>query len=128
VFSSFSPRAGLFFFDIYTRDVTPSLGRDPGGFIWLTVWELILSISFLLLAWLSFKAERELWSLKERGRHLALFSMPLFLLVGGLAFAGENKWWTAIGTTICVFSVFSFMYLQLPSIRKRFAAPLARQS
>jgi hypothetical protein len=118
----------FFFLNIYARNETPSFGQNPGGFVFLAVWELILSICFFLLAWLSYLAGRDLWKLRERGRHLALFSMPLFLVIGGLATANGNGWWTATGTTICILSVFFFIYLLLPSVRGKFRTPVGKSS
>jgi hypothetical protein len=118
----------FFFFNIYARNETPSFGQNPGGFIFLAVWELILSICFFLLACLSYLAGRDLWNLREHGRHLALFSMPLFLLIGGIATAAEEAWWRMSGTAICILSVFFFIYLLLPSVRGKFSTPVGKSS
>jgi hypothetical protein len=118
----------FFFFNIYARNEPPSFRQNPGGFVFLAVWELILSICFVLMAWLSYVAGRDLWNLKERGRHLALFSMPLFLLIGGITTAAEDAWWKMTGTAICLLSIFFFIYLMLPSVRGRFSTPLGKSS
>jgi hypothetical protein len=52
---------GVFLFNLLHRDETPSFSNDPGAFLWLCFWLLIVSVCFLTLAWVSYKAGLELW-------------------------------------------------------------------
>lgn len=118
----------FFPFNIYQKKETPSFRKNTGEFILLAVGALILLIAFLLLSWLSYTAGLELWKLKEPGRQLASFTMPLFLLVGGLSTAGGDTLATVVGSPICLLSIFFFVDLQLPSIRRKWEAPAAKPS
>jgi hypothetical protein len=112
-----------FFFNIYSKFESPSFGQDPLGSLWLCLFVLLASGSFLTLAWISYTAGLDLWKLKKRGRKLAYISMTLYSLFGIVYLLFRETWSTKLGLGICALSVFFLIYLQLPSIRQKFDSP-----
>ena len=114
---------GLFLHHIFVESIPPSFSDDTGAFLWLSFWLPIASACFLTLSWISFKAGLDLWRLKNRGRKLAYISMILFFLLGIVYLLIRETCWTVLGVGICTLSAFFFVYLQAPSIRRRFDSP-----
>ena len=108
-------------------ELAPS-SAGPDVFIRFWVLSTLGFFSLLALSWISLRAGLDLWRLKNRGRLLALVSMILYFLVGMLfllaGLLGRDKWFTSIGALICSFSLFHFVYLLLPSTRRKFEASL----
>jgi hypothetical protein len=119
---------GTFFLSIFTVNEFPSAAKQTGEFVLVCVWLSLFSVSFLALAWISFVAGQDLGRLKNRGRRLASVSMILFLFPGIACFFVRSFWWTWTGISICMLCAFSLAYLQLPSTRRRFEIPAAKQS
>jgi hypothetical protein len=117
---------GNFFLRDYTKNEPLSFAEDPLGSLWLCLFLILASASFLTLAWISHTTGLELWRLKNRGRMLASVSMILFLLPGIVYLLIPGIRWTILGVAVCTFSVFFFAYLQVPSIRRRFDSPSAK--
>ena len=70
---------GIFFFEIYTKNEPPSFVEDPSGSLWLCLFLILASGSFLALSRISYKAGFDLWRWKNRGRKPAYIAMMLFL-------------------------------------------------
>jgi len=113
---------GGFFFTILTEDVLPSVRPDPVEFVMFWTFLALTAAAFLAIAWISFRAGLDLWKMANRGRRLASVSMVLLLLLGIVYFLIGEFWSTVAGSSICAVSVFFSVYLQLPSIRRRFEA------
>jgi len=111
---------GAFLVSVYRNNEWPSVTKATGEFVWVCSWLSLFSASFLGLAYISFIAGLDLWKLKNRGRNLASVSMILLLLPGVLFLLLRETLATWEGAAICAFSVVSLVYLQLPSIRRRF--------
>ena len=113
---------GIQFFIILTQDVLPSVKPDPVDFVTFWTFLALVGASFLVLAWISVRAGLDLWKMANRGRRLASISMLLLLLPGVVYIFLGDIWFTVLGSSICAVSIFFFVYLQLPSVRRRFQA------
>ena len=114
---------GAFLVSIHKTNEWPSVTKATGKFVWVGSWLALFSAGFLALAYISFVAGLDLWRLKNRGRNLASVSMILLLLPGIVFLLLRETLATWEGAAICAFSVVSLVYLQLPSIRRRFELP-----
>ncbi len=114
---------GGFLVSVYKTNEWPSVTKATGEFVWVCSWLAFFSASFLGLAYISFVAGLDLWKLKNRGRNLASVSMILLLLPGIVFLLFRETLATWEGAAICAFSVVSLVYLQRPSIRRRFELP-----
>lgn len=108
--------------NLYSKSEFPSPSKETGEFLYVFAWLAVFSGCFLELAYISFVAGIDLWRMKVRGRYLALFSMPLYLLVGCAYIIMGEIWSIWMAMPICGVGVFFFVYLLLPSIRRRFEA------
>jgi uncharacterized membrane protein (DUF2068 family) len=112
-----------FLVSLYKTNEWPPVTKATGEFVWVCSWLALFSAGFLALAFISFVAGLDLWKLKNRGRNLASVSMILLLLPGIVFLLLREELATWEGAAICAFSVFSLVYLQLPSIRRSFVPP-----
>jgi hypothetical protein len=110
-----------FLFTIFAKSELPPFSDQP-AFLYACVLIPIALACFMAMAWISFTAALDLWKLRNRGRLLASVSMVLILLLGILYLLIQERWWTLAGVGLCVFSVSFLIYLQVPSIRRRFVA------
>ena len=66
-----------------------------------------------------------LWKLRNRGQQLASVSMVSWLFVGGvmviLAYNTLDSFFLPLGVSACILALFFLVYLQLPTVRSKFA-------
>jgi len=102
-----------------------ALLRAPRDFVLFLVVPALWEGSFLLLSIVSAVVARDLWKLRNRGQQLASVSMVSWLFVGGvmviLAYNTLDSFFLPLGVSACILALFFLVYLQLPTVRSKFA-------
>jgi len=105
------------------RSDLPDLHSEPGPFVIALTLLVFFHLGFLILAFLSCVAGRDLWLLRPRGRSLTLISMILWLLQSAVLFYAvptESLRDRSFAGGVFLLCLFSIVYLFLPRVRASF--------